>query len=108
MGNEANVSTLRKTFTEEESLKSLLPNLHTLSVIYVCLPVTTCEAERAFSMLRRIHTYLRNTQTQQRLNYLSVLVAHRDVVRMLDVYPIINAFIQSTTQRVNIFGHTAQ
>ena len=76
MGKEANVSTLRKTFTEEESLKFLLPNLHTLCVIYVCLPVTTCEAERAFSMLRRIHTYLRNTQTQQRLNHLSVLAAH--------------------------------
>ena len=60
MGKEVNISTLRKTFTEEESLKFLLPNLHMLCVIYVCLPATTCEAERAFSMLRRIHTYLRN------------------------------------------------
>ena len=27
-------------------------------LVYVCLPVTTCEVARAFSMLRRIHTYL--------------------------------------------------
>ena len=67
---------------------------------------TTCEAERAISMLRRIHTNLRNSQTQQRLNHFSVLAAHRNVARMLDVSPNINAFIHSTTQRVKIFGHT--
>ena len=58
MSKEANISTLRKTIIEEESLKFLLPNLHMLCVVYVCLPVTTCEAERVFSMLRAeyIHT----------------------------------------------------
>ena len=67
---------------------------------------TTCEAERAISMLRRIHTNLRNSQTQQRLYHFSVLAAHRNVARMLDVSRNINAFIHSTTQRVKIFGHT--
>ena len=104
MCKETNISTLRKTFAEKESLK-----FHcVLCVIYVYQPVTTCEAERAFSMLSRIHTYLRNSQTQQRLNHFSVLAAHRDVARMLDMCPIINEFIDSTTQRVNIFGHPAK
>ena len=37
------------------------------------ITVTTCEAEIAFSMLRRIHTYLRNLQTQQRVKHFSVM-----------------------------------
>ena len=33
MCKETNISTLRKTFAEEESLKFLLPNLHMLCVM---------------------------------------------------------------------------
>ena len=41
-----------------------------------------------------------HTQTQQMLDRLSVQVAHGDATKMLDVFTIFNAFIQSTTQRV--------
>ena len=37
------------------------------------LPVTSCEAERSFSTLRRLKTYLRTTMSQERLNGLALL-----------------------------------
>ena len=37
------------------------------------LPVTSCEAERSFSTLRRIKTFLHTTMTQDRLNGLALL-----------------------------------
>ena len=57
------VDILRRKLVDEDALKWMIPNMHSLCVIYLCLPVSTCEAERSFSMLRRIHTYLRSSQT---------------------------------------------
>ena len=82
----------------------MIPNMHSLCVTYVCLPVSTCEAERSFSMLRRIHTYLRSSQTQQRLNHCAILSAHRDIVRTMELGDLIEEFVDKTIQRKNIFG----
>ena len=40
------------------------------------LPVTSCEAERSFSALRRIKNYLRSTMTEERLTGLALLNIH--------------------------------
>jgi len=37
------------------------------------LPVTSCEAERSLSTLRRLKTYLRTTMSQEQLNGLALL-----------------------------------
>lgn len=39
---------------------TLYPNIHKLLTILLTLPVTSCEAERSFSTLKRVKTYLRN------------------------------------------------
>ena len=51
------VDILRRKLVDEDALKWMISNMHSLCVIYLCLPVSTWEAERSFSMLRRIHTY---------------------------------------------------
>ena len=104
LGDVPSIQTLREKLAEEEALKFMMPNLHMLCVIHVCLPVSTCEAERSFSMLRRIHTYLRNTQTQERLNHIGVLCAHRDIARTMELKASMNEFVNSTAQRRNTFG----
>ena len=101
---QATISTLRKNLVDEDVLKLMIPNMHILCVTYVCLPVTTCEAERSFSMLRRINTYLRNSQTQQRKNHCAVLSAHKDIVRTLEVDTIMDEFVDKTVKRKNILG----
>ena len=44
--------------------KDYYPNIYTLLVIMATLPVTSCECERAISLLRLIKSSLRSTMTQ--------------------------------------------
>jgi len=41
--------------------------------------MTSCEAERLFSTLERIKTYLRNSIADNRLNGLAALNIHREI-----------------------------
>ena len=54
----------------------LFPNFRMMLAHIMILPVTSCEAERSFSGLRRIKTYLRSTMTQERLIRLALLNVH--------------------------------
>lgn len=56
-----------------QSLTSIIPEFVKLMKIVLTMPVSTCTAERSFSCLRRLKTYLRSTMTQERLNHLAVL-----------------------------------
>ncbi|KAJ8898146.1 hypothetical protein PR048_003506 [Dryococelus australis] len=53
-------SKVRQLFSEVEQLVKLV----------MTSPASSCEAERCFSTLRRLKTYLGNTLTQKRLNFL--------------------------------------
>ncbi|KAL1276105.1 hypothetical protein QQF64_035728 [Cirrhinus molitorella] len=52
----------------------------TLIKILVTTPMTTGEAERCFSTLKRIKTFLRNSMTQERLNALAMLSIEKRLV----------------------------
>ncbi|KAL4113754.1 hypothetical protein QTP88_017327 [Uroleucon formosanum] len=49
------------------------PNVYKLLKIVATLPITTATAERSFSTMRRLKTYLRNTMAENRLNGLAQL-----------------------------------
>ena len=42
-------------------------------------PLTSCEAERSFSGLRRLKTYLRSSTKKDRLNGLALLMVYRSI-----------------------------
>ncbi|XP_078494173.1 zinc finger MYM-type protein 1-like [Ciona intestinalis] len=100
------IEALQKEMSNNSSLRTLAPNLHTALITYVVLPTSSCEAERSFSMLRRLKTYLRSTQTQKRLNSLAIIAAHRSVAEELDINSITNEFVSHTQTRRNRFGVT--
>jgi hypothetical protein len=54
--------------TLEQCNADFYPNVHKLLTILATLPVTTASAERSFSTLRRLKTYLKATMTSKRLN----------------------------------------
>lgn len=60
--------------------------------IFLTLPVTNCEGERAFSQMARIKNELRATQTQQRLSALSLMAIESQLVRELDFDDIVTEF----------------
>ena len=46
--------------------------------IFYTIPVTTSTAERTFSALRRLKTYLRSTMSQARLNHTKLIYVHKE------------------------------
>ncbi|XP_050431119.1 52 kDa repressor of the inhibitor of the protein kinase-like [Adelges cooleyi] len=57
----------------------MYPNIFELLKILAIIPVSTATAERSFSTLRRLKTYLRNTTSESRLVGLALLSIHRDI-----------------------------
>ena len=56
------------------------PNIEALLKILATLPVSTCTAERSFSALKHVKSYLRATMTEKRLNGLAALYIHKDLI----------------------------
>ena len=66
--------------------------------------MATATAERTFSSLRRLKTYLRSTMTQIRLNNITLTYTHRDRLERVDLTDIAKKFISSNERRRNFFG----
>ena len=47
----------------------------------ITIPMTSCEAERCFSTLKRVKTFLRNTMSEDRLNALAMLSMEKNLIR---------------------------
>ncbi|XP_060864369.1 52 kDa repressor of the inhibitor of the protein kinase-like [Metopolophium dirhodum] len=69
---------------------SMFPNIKCLLTILSVIPITTASAERSFSSLKRIKTYLRSTMSQERLNGLAMLHINKNIQvkpgEVLDVF----------------------
>lgn len=55
------------------------PKISVLLQIFATLPVTTSSAERTFSELRLLKTYMRSTMGEERLNGLTSMYVQREV-----------------------------
>jgi len=58
--------------------------------VLATIPVSTATAERAFSELKLIKTYLRSTMGEERLNALTQLYGHKDI--KLEINDVLNEF----------------
>ena len=61
----------------------MLPELSKLMKIFAVLPISSCEAERSFSTLRRLKTYLRSNMGQNRLSSLALMNIERTIVNIV-------------------------
>jgi hypothetical protein len=86
------------------NLVGMFSEIGTLLRIFITVPISTATAERSFSALRRIKTYLRSTMTQERLNNVMLLHCHKDRTDALELETINKEFMQSNEQRRNYFG----
>lgn len=55
------------------------PNIHTLLLLILTLPITSCESERSFSQLKLIKTPHRSTMTANRLSGLALMKMNRSI-----------------------------
>lgn len=65
------------------NLTAIFPEVYKLAKLIVTIPVSSASAERSFSCLKRIHTYLRNTQNQSRLTDLSMISIEKELLMQL-------------------------
>ncbi|XP_070412026.1 zinc finger MYM-type protein 1-like [Nothobranchius furzeri] len=86
----------------QPEVRGLFSQVETLVRLLIVVPVSSCEAERSFSALRRLKTWLRSTMTQLRLNSTAVCHVHRDRLKRLDKREIATAFIGTSERRVYI------
>jgi hypothetical protein len=72
-----------KYISDIYSLLYKKPSFAKLADLYahaLVIPVTTASAERSFSALKRIKTYLRNTTQQERLSSLAIISINENEV----------------------------
>ena len=77
----------------------MLPELSKAINILAVIPATSCSAERSFSSLRRLKTYLRNTMGQERLSNLALIHIERDYANKVineDMNKMIDTFGQGS------------
>ena len=72
----------------------MFPNIRKMLIHAMVLPVTSCEAERSFSALRRIKSYLRTTMKQDRLNGLALLNIHNSTSYIPSAAEVRNEFLK--------------
>lgn len=78
--------------------EEVFPIVHGLLKILCTLPNSTCTAERSFSTLRRLKTYLRNTMKADRLTGLALLNIHREIELNLDA--VVERFLKCEKRRL--------
>ena len=88
--------------SKSEEVRSLFSEVIKLLNLMMVVPASSATAERSFSCLRRLKTWLRSSMTQTRLNSVALLHAHRDVEPNLDL--VLKDFVGLNELRTRIFG----
>lgn len=101
-----NVTSIRTVCEAMSTLayRAMLPEVHRLLRLYLTVPITSSTAERSFSTLRRVLTYLRSTMSEKRLNNCILLHIHKDLTDGLNLQEIAQDFISLHEERKRYFG----
>jgi hypothetical protein len=77
------------------------PNACIAYRILLTIPVTVASAERSFSKLKLIKSYLRSTMSQERLNGLAILSIEKKILENLEYKNLIKNFASQKARRIN-------
>lgn len=71
--------------------------------ILLTIPVTVASAERSFSKLKLLKSYLRSTMSQERLNGLTMITNENEILANVDYEDLINNFASKNAKRASRF-----
>jgi hypothetical protein len=77
------------------------PNASIAYRILLTIPVTVASAERSFSKLKLIKSYLRSTMSQERLNGLAILSIEKEMLKKLEYKNLISNFASQKARRMH-------
>ncbi|XP_054711259.1 zinc finger MYM-type protein 1-like [Uloborus diversus] len=91
----------------KHNLSTSIPSILELLEVARSWPITTANAERSFSTLRRLKTYLRTTMGQDRLSGLALMAVEQEVTAQLmepnELDNLVEKFASSTDRRLNFY-----
>ncbi|XP_011405553.1 PREDICTED: zinc finger MYM-type protein 1-like [Amphimedon queenslandica] len=87
------LQTIADSMNKSDIYKHKLGEIDKVLKVYFTVPVTTATAERSFSALRRLKTFVRSTMTQERLNNLLMLYVHDSLTDSLDLADVGSQFV---------------
>ena len=98
------LSTLCEIFNHRESTKECLSEVHKVLTFYMSIPISSATAERSFSVMRRIKSWLRSTMSENSLNNKMFATIHKDRIDAVDSERVAKVFVASSEQRRRYFG----
>ena len=90
--------------TVSEQTKLMFPLVLKLIKLLLVVPATSATAERSFSTMKRLKTYLRSSMGQARLNHLCLLTVYSELVSQLNIVALVDEFSCANAYRAQIFG----
>jgi len=100
--NLETIKDIHKQFASTD-LKSSMPNIFNLLAIFLTVPVTSVHAERSFSTLKRLKSWLRSTMGQCRLSSLAIIQMNPEELLKVSLEVVIDIFATSNKKRKNEF-----
>ncbi|CAH9068604.1 unnamed protein product [Cuscuta epithymum] len=79
------------------------PNVIIAYRVMLTIPVTVASAERSFSKLKLLKSYLRSTMSQERLNGLAMIAIENDYLEKIECKDLIDDFASKTARRTALF-----
>ena len=86
-------------------VRALFTGVEQLIRLLLICPASSCTAERSFSALRRLKTWLRNNMTQSRLNAVAVCNVHQEHIDAVDLSVVAKEFAEQSDIRRQMFGN---
>ena len=71
--------------------------------ILLTIPVTVASAERSFSKLKLLKSYLRTTMIQERLNGLAMIAIENDILEKIKFDDLVDDFASKKARRIALF-----
>jgi hypothetical protein len=85
------------------SLQEVFSEISKLVKLFLVIPASSATAEKSFSAMRRLKTYLRPTMTNERLHSIMILHTHNDMLDDVDDNAIMDEFV-CNENRKDMFG----
>ncbi|KAL4104368.1 hypothetical protein QTP88_019669 [Uroleucon formosanum] len=84
---------------KDDNLLDIYPYVNIALRMFLCVPASNTSAERSFSTLKRVKTYLRSLMNDNRLNSLAILNIESQFTTSLNYDEIIEDFARSKARR---------
>ena len=98
------IDTICDIMSSKECHKECLPELYKILQLYNSIALSSATAERTFSRMRRIKTWLRSNMTANSLSNKMFANLHNERMGTINIEKIASEFIKRSERRKNYFG----